>query len=76
MYTAWCCHGRCADQMNAWLKLMIPLLLCPALSPPLPPLPRSVLCTESEGIRRKDFVFLYILIIALLLNFYFARYFI
>lgn len=53
MYTAWCCLGRCADQMNAWLKLMIPLLLSlaiPPLSPAPPsPLPLSALCTTSEG---------------------------
>lgn len=35
MYTAWCCSGRCADLLNAWLKLMIPLPLYTA--PPHPP---------------------------------------
>lgn len=34
MYNAWCCPGVCVDLMNAWLKLMIPLPLCPAPPPP------------------------------------------
>lgn len=33
MYTAWCCPGRCTDLKNAWLKLIIPLPLFPALPP-------------------------------------------
>lgn len=47
MYIAWCCPGRCADLTNAWLNLIIPLHLCPALPPPS--FPPSVLQTTSEG---------------------------
>lgn len=50
MYTAWCCSGRCADLMNAWLNLTIPLPPYFALPPPgaPPPLPPPVPQREEE----------------------------
>lgn len=50
MYAACCCSGRCADLMNAWLELMIPLPLCPYPYTPTPSF--SVFYAISEGSRR------------------------